>query len=80
MLLVAHRLLACAPHVNDDLPVTLTGRLLREGGMAILCEIDGQQVWVPRSQLLVGTTVHGAGDDGEIVIPRWLARNLQLVA
>jgi hypothetical protein len=34
---------------------------------------------VPRSQLLVGTTVQHAGDDGQIVIPRWLARNLQLL-
>ena len=76
---VAHRLLS--PHrVNDDLPVTLSGRLLREGGMAILCEIDGQQVWVPRSQLLVGTTVQRVGDHGQIVIPRWLAINLQLIA
>lgn len=65
--------------MHDDLPVTLSGRLLREGGMAILCEIDGQQVWVPRSQLLVGTTMQRVGDQGEIVIPRWLAINLQLV-
>jgi len=64
--------------VNDDVPVTFRARLLREGGLAILCDIGGQQVWVPRSQLLVGTTVQHAGDDGDIVIPRWLARNLQL--
>jgi hypothetical protein len=65
--------------VHDDHPVTLSGRLVREGGMALLCEIDGQQVWVPRSQLLVGTTVQHVGDQGEIVIPHWLAINLQLV-
>lgn len=64
--------------MNDDVPVTFRARLLREGGLAILCDIGGQQVWVPRSQLLVGTTVQHAGDDGDIVIPRWLARNLQL--
>ena len=78
VLRMAHRLLF-RRRVNDDLPVTLSGRLLREGGMAILCEIDGQQVRIPRSQLLVGTIVQRVGDQGEIVIPRWLAINLQLV-
>jgi hypothetical protein len=65
--------------VSDDLPVAFSGRLVREGGLALLCDIGGQQVWVPRSQLLVGTTVRHAGDDGQIVIPSWLARNLQLL-
>ena len=68
--------LAVDKSVDDEASITLRAKLVREGGMAILCDIDGKLVWVPRTQLLVGTTVQGAGDDGHVVIPRWLARNL----
>src|SRR4029077_16704481 len=41
--------------VTDEPDVTFAGRLVREGGMSILCRIDGRDVWVPRVQLLPGT-------------------------
>ncbi len=41
---------------------------------ALLCEIDGEEHWIPRSQCLDGTSVEDEGDEGSIVIPAWLAR------
>ena len=58
--------------------VTFVGRLLREGGMAILVAVDSREEWIPRAQLLPGTTLQRQGDVGQVVIPRWLARNLGL--
>lgn len=40
---------------------------------AILIEVDGEEHWIPRSQLLDGTDVDDVGDEGKIVIPKWLA-------
>jgi len=62
----------------DDPHVILTGRIVRERGMAILCAIGDREEWLPRTQLRAGTTVQRAGEEGRIVIPRWLADKLGL--
>jgi hypothetical protein len=41
---------------------------------AILCEIEGEDYWIPRSQLGDETDVDESGDAGQIAIPKWLAR------
>ena len=48
---------------------------------ALLCRVDGMggpEAWLPRKQLLAGTTVEFRGDFGVVVIPRWLAEDRQL--
>lgn len=40
---------------------------------AILCIIDGDEVWIPRSQIVEGD-VDGVGDAGSMIIQAWLAR------
>lgn len=43
---------------------------------AILCDIDGMSVWIPKSQLESGSELDEdseIGDEGNITIKRWLA-------
>lgn len=39
---------------------------------ALLCVVDGEEVWIPRSQIVEGD-LEDKGDSGEIEIPEWLA-------
>ena len=39
---------------------------------AVLCEIDGDEYWLPWSQIS-DAEIADKGDSGTIVIPRWLA-------
>ncbi len=48
-------------------------KVVRESGAALLVLIDGQQVWIPKSQVLDESEVWGDGDQGQLVIPEWLA-------
>ena len=52
---------------------------LRETEMALLCEIDGKQVWIPKSQIHEDSEVYKMGTEGELVIPQWLAEEKELV-
>jgi hypothetical protein len=45
---------------------------------SMLCEIDNEQVWIPRNQMLEGTDLEFKGDEGMLVIPSWLARQKDL--
>jgi hypothetical protein len=48
--------------------------------MAVLCLIDGDEHWIPRS-VIVGSEseVNEVGDKGTLVIKSWFARKLGLV-
>jgi hypothetical protein len=39
----------------------------------LLVEIDGEDHWIPKSQVQAGTDVEDEGDIGTIVLPKWLA-------
>lgn len=57
-------------------PVELEVVVLRETEKAILVRTeDGEEAWVPKSQILAeGTTVSSDPDEvGTLSIPRWLA-------
>lgn len=45
---------------------------------ALLCVVDGTEVWLPRSQILDGD-LDKRGDSGEIEIPTWLADEKDLL-
>jgi hypothetical protein len=53
--------------------------VLRETEKAILCEIDGKQVWLPKSQIHDDSEVYKMGTEGELVISQWLAEEKDLV-
>lgn len=52
---------------------------LRASEKALLCEVDGKQVWIPQSQILDDSEVWKAADEGQLVIPMWLAEEKGLV-
>jgi hypothetical protein len=50
--------------------------VLRVGKNATLVLTEhGDEVWVPHSQMLSGTNVEDAGDQGTLIVPGWLAKN-----
>lgn len=45
----------------------------RETVAAILCDIDGQAIWIPKSQVRDASEVQGEGDEGTLVVSEWIA-------
>lgn len=59
---------------DDREPVTLPGvRCIRETAHAILCVIDGRDVWIPQSQVHDNSEVFEQGHEGKLVITAWCA-------
>jgi hypothetical protein len=49
-------------------------KAIHETAKALLCVIDGQEVWIPKSQIdEEESEVQEVGDEGILVIPTWLA-------
>jgi len=48
-------------------------------GAALLVEIDGKNHWIPQSQIHDDSEVWKPEDEGELVIPEWLAIEKELV-
>lgn len=40
---------------------------------AALCEVNGEEHWIPWSQIDPGSEIESEGDSGLAYIPRWLA-------
>ena len=47
--------------------------VMHETDKALLCEIQGEEVWIPKSQLGDESEVKQGGDSGTLVVTRWLA-------
>ena len=45
-------------------------KVLRESDVALLCDIEGHERWIPRDKLCEGSTIRSVGDVGTIVVPR----------
>jgi hypothetical protein len=52
---------------------------LKESTDAILVAIEGDEYWIPKSQILEESEVQGEGDDGELIITQWIAEQKGLV-
>jgi hypothetical protein len=59
----------------DDVPLFFEGTLLRETDLAIMIEVEGNLVWLPKSKI-VWMKVE---DKIEIEMPTWLARRSELI-
>lgn len=48
---------------------------LKDSGQALLIEIDGEEFWIPQSQILPDSEVYDAGknSEGTLVISEWIA-------
>lgn len=50
-------------------------RAIKETELALLCEIDGDEVWIPKSQIdEKDSEVLEEGDEGTVVVTNWWAR------
>lgn len=46
---------------------------------AVLCEIDGEDHWIPRSQIDDDSEVYEKGHEGKLVVTRWIAEQKGLI-
>lgn len=59
---------------DGDEPVTLSDVTVEhETDQALLCEIHGEKVWIPKSQITDDSEVYEAGTEGDLVITHWIA-------
>jgi len=66
--------------LDDENVVTFEDvHVRRDAGLALVCGIGANEVWVPKAQLLPGTTVRSPGDRGRLIVPRWFALDQGLV-
>jgi hypothetical protein len=50
-----------------------------ESERAILVEIEGEEIWVPKSQVVNDSEVYKKGDDGVLILTRWICEQKKLV-
>jgi len=49
-------------------------------GLGLLCRVNGAEVWVPYANMAMREcSVRRPGDRGLLVVPHWLAVNLELL-
>lgn len=46
---------------------------VRETELALLVVVNGEETWIPKSQIKDESEVNEPGDSGTLVIPEWLA-------
>jgi hypothetical protein len=52
---------------------------LRATEAALLCEIDGKQVWIPQSQIDDDSEVWEPEQEGDLIVSQWIAEQKGLV-
>lgn len=57
--------------VSEGVPFYVFDKVVKETEKAILVNIEGRDIWVPKSQILENSEVTEAGDDGTIVLSTW---------
>ena len=53
--------------------------VIKDTGRALLCEIEGEQIWIPQSQIDEDSEVYQEGDEGTLVITEWIAEQKGLI-
>jgi len=60
----------------DDRQVELHAKCIRETAKAILVDIleeDGDEKWIPKSQIHDDSEVYGKGHEGRLIVSAWFA-------
>ncbi|KKN72202.1 hypothetical protein LCGC14_0413390 [marine sediment metagenome] len=52
--------------------------VVRETDLALLCDIEGEEYWIPKSQIHDDSEVYEDGTEGDLVISAWLAKQKDL--
>jgi hypothetical protein len=58
--------------------VHLDATAIKETELALLCEIDSREVWIPKSQIHKNSDVQSEDDHGDLVISKWFAEKERL--
>lgn len=53
--------------------------VIRETDAALLVDVDGKEVWIPKSQIDDDSEVYKAGTDGTLIVSEWIAKEKRLV-
>lgn len=53
--------------------------VVKDSGQALLCDIDGDEVWIPQSQIDDDSEVYREGDSGKLIISEWIALQKGLI-
>lgn len=53
--------------------------VLRDSGAALLCNIEGEEIWMPKSQITDDSEVYKMDTEGDLVITEWIAEQKGLV-
>lgn len=65
---------------NFDDKVEFPGTVaIRESPAALLCRIDGDNHWIPKSHIHDDSEVYKEGDTGTLIISEWIAKAKGLV-
>lgn len=64
---------------NDDTAEFEDVLCKRETGKACLCIIDGEEHWIPKSQIHDDSEVYEEGHEGRLVVTQWIAEQKGLV-
>jgi hypothetical protein len=51
---------------------------VRETDAALLCIVDGEEHWIPKSQVHDDSAVFEAGHEGTLVVTQWIAEQKEL--
>ncbi len=51
----------------------------KETDAALLCIIDGEEVWIPKSHVHESSTVQAEDDEGTLIISEWIAAQKKLI-
>lgn len=54
-------------------------RAKKETDRALLVEIDGEEHWIPKSQILDDSEVYEEGGEGVLVVTTWIAKQKGLI-
>lgn len=65
---------------DEDLAYFEVVKVVAETELALLCNVEGTEAWVPKSLINVDKSeVREKGDVGRLVIPEWKADDLGLL-
>lgn len=54
-------------------------RAIRATANALLVDIDGNEHWIPQSQIDDDSEVYEEGGEGELVVSQWIAEQKELI-
>lgn len=59
---------------NPKLVCCAGAKAVRETEKALLCQVDGMEVWIPKSQIDDESEVWTEGTEGTLVVTAWFAK------